>query len=1486
MKKKKSTMSFRGSIPRKSVIVLIFLAIFTLSFFFPHHINLFEGFNDSKLDENPVIASSNVIFENLTISNGDELYEDIHYDFNATIYDSSNISRQFASSVLQTKLIGDDSIFNDSATLIQPSKTGVPSFFNYENGTIRSSGDLNSIDGDYYEIDSANYSGMYKGTYNFRYDGIGTFPSGWTDYGSDASNYVEVLSQIGVHKKPISLEDDGSNTYPNAYVVYGSPTANQYYEYYYRCSNPNSGHYLYFFIMEDGGTGIAYFYVFNGKLKNRAGSIHTEIGNINADTWYHIKIYCGAVVNCWIDGVQGGGNMGYHAAPTVGFNKFQIYSQTGFSGDIHIDAFGFTSDSDYTLGDNLDQVPSELNITTSIPVDSSAFYNQLSYAHRTNVSQTIDLSIYNNDLNQWDLINSSSATTFSEKTYLLNSSYINVSNYVNLRFYGIRDDNTEFKLDIDMLKILSVNKTNINLSKSFGLKGNWKYRFKLCSYGLTYYSSYIYFEVVQAIPNVEMISESDYTTRWDYIFGDNTTTLFEADFVNSEYWDIDVSNRYLSENYSYNNPQISNPYFTFNRSFTDSALKIINSYDANQRNEELLKLRRGPSNWHLMNTTDNHFPPGVIKAFTIDDDFLNPSTVNVITSNPDVQGFEYYNNNFYLIDSDSCVVRKYTMNWVDTGTSYDFSGALTWAYDITRDPDGYWYIRGLPISTVYKFNPDWSYTGTSIDIDYGYAGNEHDIYFDLINAFATSYSLTEDALFRIYDNDWGDLDIDYSLTDLGISRPLAFDYYNGYFYIADCNTGSEMIYQISIENTTIAKNYQGRGMLYCQTDQTELLKLNSPDLNLQIIAGDKIEIIYKTNSPNRIDFNLMNSGTERYSFTLSPQGNSDFNKKSVILTLDEDFSIDQLQFSGIFNDMKYLMVYNVSVFRNNELYTFYLNPFGRKDIFLPFQYYDVYIYENGYFAELKNITSSLTYQTIIFEAIDSILCYISLYDSNNQYLEFFDFTFYATYSLANLTYENKRLTENTLDVDKGSVIQFDIYDSFNTLIISDDIYAEKFLEITLNVFSLKIKNQASEFINYSLQKGLVSKTGNLFSMEMMEFHVSSGNYNFSFTNQEDRSYHSYSISLVNNQIFYVNTTYRTVYFAPFLINGLGFNYETLKFYINNTRKDFGFNVLTTETVALKVLDVFNQTIFDQTIDITGINEYNILLNLYSLKIRNEAFKLINYSLSLSGGPKIANNIFSGEIIEYILKAGNYILNYTNAENSKKYTLIFTISSNQFITLNTTYYNVFFSIFNYDGLGLPSEWFRFYINNVRRETGLNTLKTDTVNLKVLDYFNQELFNQDVYMRGYTEYNIPIEVYEMRIFNNYSHSVILTIERNGLEIKTVVEAQFSVPYRFLPNVNYFIQYSYLNGTVLGNKTVSLDENPKLVPFGYYTAEISPTPIEPILSFSMNVMALIVFISVAFFIIVLLYARTKGKINKIEENKQNAHKMRATSFNKSII
>jgi len=114
-----------------------------------------------------------------------------------------------------------------------------------------------------------------------------------------------------------------------------------------------------------------------------------------------------------------------------------------------------------------------------------------------------------------------------------------------------------------------------------------------------------------------------------------------------------------------------------------------------------------------------------------------------------------------------------------------------------------------------------------------------------------------------------------------------------------------------------SKIYQGNGIVYMQTNTTEMLTLRSPDnLNLELLKHDTIEITLNTTCSNQIDLNLLNKDTIVDSFALTNYGNQDFTTKTVRFNVSNDILIDQLEFSGVFHDAQNLIINNITIYRS------------------------------------------------------------------------------------------------------------------------------------------------------------------------------------------------------------------------------------------------------------------------------------------------------------------------------------------------------------------------------------------------------------------------------------------------------------------------------------------------------------------------------------------------------------------------------------------
>ncbi|MBN1214778.1 MAG: PKD domain-containing protein [Candidatus Lokiarchaeota archaeon] len=131
----------------------------------------------------------------------------------------------------------------------------------------------------------------------------------------------------------------------------------------------------------------------------------------------------------------------------------------------------------------------------------------------------------------------------------------------------------------------------------------------------------------------------------------------------------------------------------------------------------------------------------------------------------------------------------------------------------------------------------------------------------------------------------------------------------------------------------LSKYYQGDGTLYCQTDQSEILTLTSPNnLNRFLRKGDKIEISFKTTSAKAIQFNLIDTVGLENSFEISSEGNSNFNIRTISLVVQDNIYIDYMEFAGLFNSETYLLINSIKFFegiRSDISYIDIGNDFGK-----------------------------------------------------------------------------------------------------------------------------------------------------------------------------------------------------------------------------------------------------------------------------------------------------------------------------------------------------------------------------------------------------------------------------------------------------------------------------------------------------------------------------------------------------------------------------
>ena len=224
---------------------------------------------------------------------------------------------------------------------------------------------------------------------------------------------------------------------------------------------------LRFFGQSGGSTGV-YIQIITDKIQYYYGGAWHDAtgGGLSDDTWYHFRITfdCNAdTYDFYLNGSLLDSDIPFYINQTS-LNTFTILTHNAHTNyTYYVDAIGFSWDPNYDIGDNL--YDCKLNFTVSINLDDLIAINddpentleirEIYYSFKTNQSQLFNLSIYNFDTSQYELINSSNNyDNFYELVFTIDlSCHLDSFNNTLLKFEGYNYSNT-FELYLEELKII------------------------------------------------------------------------------------------------------------------------------------------------------------------------------------------------------------------------------------------------------------------------------------------------------------------------------------------------------------------------------------------------------------------------------------------------------------------------------------------------------------------------------------------------------------------------------------------------------------------------------------------------------------------------------------------------------------------------------------------------------------------------------------------------------------------------------------------------------------------------------------------------------------------------------------------------------------------------------------------------------------------------------------------------------------------------
>jgi hypothetical protein len=263
-------------------------------------------------------------------------------------------------------------------------------------------------------------------------------------------------------------------------------------------------------------------------------------------------------------------------------------------------------------------------------------------------------------------------------------------------------------------------------------------------------------------------------------------------------------------------------------------------------------------------------------------------------------------------------------------------------------------------------------------------------------------------------------------------------------------------------------------------------------------------------------------------------------------------------------------------------------------------------------------------------------------------------------------------------------------------------------------------------------------------------------------------------------------------------------------------------------VEIEIFDRFFQSLYNYSNYISTF--IDIIIDVNSFKILNQMREATLFNLTRNE-LTFAEYILPGEIIEFQLRTNNYSIQYNQTELGIFINETIEIVVPSWYNISTAYQTTYFSAFTNEGLGLPPETIRLYIDNERKPWGQVELLGGSHTIEATDFFNQTVFLSTQDFEAVTEFNVLCNVWTLLVNNNFSVSMKIEIERGSFILEQIIPSQGGIEYRFLGGIEYTIRAYYMNGTLAETTTLLFDDTVELVTLGFYDiyAPIDPADID---------------------------------------------------------
>ncbi|MBD3343094.1 MAG: hypothetical protein GF353_28610 [Candidatus Lokiarchaeota archaeon] len=330
-------------------------------------------------------------------------------------------------------------------------------------------------------------------------------PENWTEYNSIGS--IDIVEEQDGHYYPAYFDADSDSAYYNTEFEFSSAVSEGSIEFWLNLGNCR------WFLMylnkssspNKRGTLITFT---DGDIQYHEGGSWTMLTTFTENQWIHIRITFDCATDTqdlYINQVLELDDSNFIDGDATNFTGFCIRGRYKRD-NAYIDAIGCSWD-DYTTYNNIYKQSYIANTTMQFDasdLDYNRLYNfNLNYSYYSNISTSIETSIYNDYSSESEEISSNSSTTLIELEHAedrYESLYFTESMLFNISIYAENESNFEIIFD----KIL------LNVSDFIVISSE--------TYNVTYYSPHVYSTIVNPYSYViTNISDSLYNFSYVYV---------------------------------------------------------------------------------------------------------------------------------------------------------------------------------------------------------------------------------------------------------------------------------------------------------------------------------------------------------------------------------------------------------------------------------------------------------------------------------------------------------------------------------------------------------------------------------------------------------------------------------------------------------------------------------------------------------------------------------------------------------------------------------------------------------------------------------------------------------------------------------------------------------------------------------------------------------------------------------------------------------